>query len=124
MAECFDRQCAYCGNPLTDRWHADHLVSVDSGGFNHISNRVPACPRCNEHEKRDEQWLRFLESKCGGDTALLKARRMRIEAWMRRHSPKTPPVTDAQRSAWRQEVDALATAIDTAWKRLKELGAG
>src|SRR6059058_261202 len=63
MEQFFDRKCAYCDRSLTTRWHADHLLSVDSGGFNHLSNRVPACPRCNEHEKRDMEWLETRERR-------------------------------------------------------------
>lgn len=124
MEEFFARKCAYCESSLTTRWHADHLLSVDSGGFNHISNRVPACPRCNEQEKRDMEWLRFLEHKSGDDVRLLEARRARIEEWMRRLKPQAPPVSETQRVAWKREVDALAAAIDAAWKRLKETRAG
>ena len=124
MEDFFAKKCAYCESPLTTRWHADHLLSVDSGGFNHISNRVPACPRCNEHEKRDMPWLRFLEYKSGGDVPLLEARRARIEDWMKRLRPSTSPVSEAQRAVWRTEVDALAAAIDAAWRKLKDTRAG
>jgi hypothetical protein len=124
MAAFFGGACAYCEEPLAARWHADHLLSVDAGGFNHLSNRVPACPRCNEHEKRDMEWLRFLEWKSGGDAGALARRRGRIEEWMRLRKPASFPVTDAQRLAWKAEVDALAAAIDAAWERLKKTRAG
>jgi hypothetical protein len=119
MEEYFSGKCAYCDGPLTTRWHADHLLSVDSGGFNHISNRVPACPRCNEHEKRDMAWPEFLERKSGGNKDLFEARKARIESWIRRWVPTIPPVNAEQRQAWKAEVDSVAVAIDTAWKRLK-----
>lgn len=121
MAEFFGGKCAYCETSLDSRWHADHLLPVDSGGYNHVSNRVPACPRCNEHEKRDMEWLRFLEIKSGGDADLLAKRRARIEHWAHARTPDAFPVTHEQRLAWRQEVDALATAIDGAWRRLKDM---
>jgi hypothetical protein len=121
MQEFFAETCAYCGNPLSARWHADHLLSVDGGGFNHISNRVPACPRCNEDEKRDRDWMEFLKFKCGKDDALLEGRRKRIEEWTLRWKPAAVPVSEAQRAAWQREVDTLASAIDSAWKRLKEM---
>lgn len=121
MEAFFDRTCAYCGASLTARWHADHLLPVDSGGFNHVSNRVPACPRCNEHEKRDMEWLTFLQQKCAGDGSLLTTRQTRIEAWTARGRLVTFPVTDEQRKAWKVEVDRLATAIDDAWRRLRAL---
>lgn len=120
MAQFFEGTCAYCETPLGVRWHADHLLPVDSGGFNHISNRVPACPRCNEHEKRDMEWLTFLEQKTAGDVELMERRRTRIEDWTRVKQPAAFPVTEEQRAAWRREVDTLATAIDEAWQRLKQ----
>lgn len=114
--------CAYCGTSLTGRWHADHLLPVNQGGFNHISNRVPACPRCNEHEKRDKKWLEFLKAKCGLDAALFEQRRSRIDYWTEHSRPGFIPVTQEQRDAWRKEVEALETQIDAAWERLKQLG--
>jgi hypothetical protein len=119
MEEFFEGKCAYCESPLTARWHADHLLSVDSGGFNHLSNRVPSCPRCNEHEKREMPWVQFLERKCGGDAQLIRMRRSRIERWMERSKFEKPPVSEAQRQAWRNEIEQLAIAIDAAWSRLK-----
>lgn len=65
MAEFFGNCCCYCEQRLPARWHADHLIAFDDGGFNHLSNRVPSCPRCNEHEKRDMDWLEFLKIKTG-----------------------------------------------------------
>jgi hypothetical protein len=54
MEKFFDKKCAYCDQPLPARWHADHVISVDGGGSNHICNRVPSCAKCNEHEKQSE----------------------------------------------------------------------
>jgi HNH endonuclease len=115
----FGGACAYCGAPLGARWHADHLLPVDQGGYNHISNRVPACARCNEHEKRDMEWTAFLKLKCGSDSALFSERHSRVDEWTRHSRPALLPVTQEQRDAWRREVDALATQIDAAWERLK-----
>ncbi|HKY32225.1 MAG TPA: HNH endonuclease signature motif containing protein [Candidatus Polarisedimenticolia bacterium] len=119
MMEFFNAKCAYCERTLPSRWHADHLVSVDKGGFNHVSNRVPACPQCNEQEKHEMAWLLFLDMKSSGDALLLANRRARIEAWMALNKPSTAPVTDEQRLAWKTEVQLLSSAIDDAWKRLK-----
>jgi hypothetical protein len=121
MVEHFEAQCAYCGDALPERWHADHLLAVDKGGSHHRSNRVPSCPRCNEIEKQEKEWLEFLTFKCDSDAVLLDARTRRITAWKERHSPPSPTVSDAQRIAWQQEVDGLAAAIDSAWKRLRGL---
>jgi hypothetical protein len=120
MHEFFVGKCAYCGDSLDVRWHADHLLSVDNGGFNHISNRVPACPRCNEDEKRDREWTEFLRFKCEADDHLFELRRKRIEEWMIQNKPSAVPVSEEQRAAWKREVGTLADAIDSAWKRLKD----
>ncbi len=119
MAEFSEFKCAYGEGELTSRWHADHLISVDEGGFNHLSNRVPACSRCNEHEKRDMAWRTFLEQKCR-DEAILRHRTERIESWRTTQHFEEPPVTDEQRQAWKEEVENLAKAIDRAWHRLKD----
>jgi hypothetical protein len=124
MSEYFGRRCAYCGDELPNRWHADHIISVDRGGFNHVSNRVPSCPRCNEQEKQEREWLEFLKSKCGSDMVMLDDRKKRITDWRARHLPPTPPVTEAQRIAWKKEVDDLASIIDDAWNRLRRLRDG
>jgi 5-methylcytosine-specific restriction endonuclease McrA len=121
MFDFFEERCAYCGDTLAERWHADHLVSVDAGGFNHVSNRVPACPRCNEKEKRETPWLVFLKTKCGPDIVAFDERKKRIEDWSKSRSPAAPPVSEAQRAAWKKEADDLAAAIDGAWSRLKKL---
>jgi hypothetical protein len=106
MLEYFEGRCAYCGGELAAKWHADHLISVDKGGFHHRSNRVPSCPRCNENEKQEREWIEFLNFKCGSDTPLLDERKKRITDWRDTHSPPAPPVTEAQRIAWEKEVNA------------------
>lgn len=124
MSKHFGGQCAYCGDPLSNRWHADHLVSVDKGGFNHVSNRVPSCSRCNEQEKQDRDWLEFLESKCRADAKVLERRKKKIADWQSQHALSEPPVTEAHRAAWRREVERIASAIDAAWARLRKLRNG
>lgn len=74
----FDHRCAYCGEELQQRFHLDHLVSAGCGGSNHISNRVPACPVCNEEEKLDQPWETFLRVKAGD---AFEARKARILSW-------------------------------------------
>ena len=121
MLTFFKAKCAYCGRTLGARWHADHLIPVDSGGLNHISNRVPACPCCNENEKRAQNWETFLAMKCGSNHQLLSSRRSLIATWIKRKMPSALPVTEEQRAVWRRETFALATAIDSAWERLKSV---
>jgi len=121
MHRFFEGACAYCGTELTSRWHADHLLAVDQGGFNHIGNRVPACPKCNEQEKQEREWLEFLAFKCSGGTSMFERRKGKIERWRDSHLPDEPPVTEAQRAVWKEEVESVAKAIDKAWANLKDI---
>lgn len=77
----FDGRCAYCGSPLGDRWHADHIESVRrkaeyvrGKGFvptgelerpqnDHIGNLAPSCAPCNidKHAMSLEHWREKLE---------------------------------------------------------------
>lgn len=40
-------KCCQCGNPLTDDFHADHVVPYTSGGATVTSNGQALCPSCN-----------------------------------------------------------------------------
>lgn len=77
----FDGRCAYCGQPLEDRWHADHFEPVErkiayvcgKGAVatgecyrpeNHrLDNMMPSCPPCNidKHSMSLEGWRRKLQ---------------------------------------------------------------
>lgn len=74
----FDGRCAYCGEPLTERWHADHfepvrrdfkLVQTKRGyryrsgpptrpEFDVVTNFMPSCAPCNldKHAMSLEAW--------------------------------------------------------------------
>ena len=53
----FGGHCAYCGDQLGDKWHADHLAPIYRGhdenkryehrGKDEIENLMPACVSCN-----------------------------------------------------------------------------
>lgn len=73
----FDGLCAYCGQPLGDRWHADHFESVrrnfwkKDGSMERpendcIDNLMPACPPCNidKHSMSLEEWRKKLQRAC------------------------------------------------------------
>ena len=80
----FGGRCAYCGEPLGERWHADHFEPVEriikyvSGkGAVHtgecyrperhrLDNMMPACPPCNidKHSMSLEGWRRKLQDAC------------------------------------------------------------
>lgn len=77
----FDGRCAYCGHPLPERWHADHIEPVirtdwavrrgwsdgDGKPINPQNDRpdnfFPACPQCNisKASMSIEAWRGWLE---------------------------------------------------------------
>jgi 5-methylcytosine-specific restriction endonuclease McrA len=70
----YEGRCAYCGEQLGDRWHADHLEPVrrewwkKEGGMerpenDHLANLMPACAPCNidKHAMSLEEWRKKLE---------------------------------------------------------------
>ncbi len=119
ISSYFDDRCAYCGTDLPAKWHLDHLLSFDLGGSNHLSNRVPACPPCNEDEKRDMAWVTFLRHKCLSE-AQYAQRLAKIEGWRAKHGGGTDAtVSDAARAAYTKEVQLVSAAIDEAYARLK-----
>jgi 5-methylcytosine-specific restriction endonuclease McrA len=118
----FSDGCAYCGSVLTrggNGAHKDHVVPVESGGTNHISNRVLACARCNEKEKRDEDWNSFLRKKAGED-AVFERRKKKIEDWKRQHADSLVPLSASVRQTWKEEKERLAREFDISLARMKE----
>lgn len=81
----FDGRCAYCGDILKDRWHADHMEAVErklqyvqgkglvpTGEFykpenDCIENMMPACPPCNidKHSMSLDGWRGKLQDATG-----------------------------------------------------------
>lgn len=71
LKQMFNGYCAYCGNILGEKWHADHLNAVvrdlktgkpSKPENDVIENLVPACTACN-HNKRSmslEAWRDLL----------------------------------------------------------------
>jgi hypothetical protein len=83
LRQMFDGRCAYCGEPLPDRWHADHVQAVireltimetNRGTYrvvsgkpsrpelDVVSNFMPACPPCNNSKASMslEHWRAWL----------------------------------------------------------------
>lgn len=83
VRQMFGSRCAYCGEPLPERWHADHVEPVVrklltkrttygtyrlvSGDPIHperdtIENFMPSCPSCNisKHSMTLEVWRGWL----------------------------------------------------------------
>lgn len=87
----FNSECAYCGKKLNKtkkEGHIDHLVSSALDGVNHISNRVLSCATCNEKEKLDKAWEKFLKSK-NPNKVIAKKRKEKIIKWREMNSPFT-----------------------------------
>ena len=74
LREKFGGRCAYCGSPLGERWHADHIepivrndwfskIGMENEPPSHperdtLENMNPACPPCNidKHSMSLESW--------------------------------------------------------------------
>lgn len=86
--EFFNSECAYCGKKLRKEHHKeghiDHLVTSSLGGSNYISNRVLSCASCNEEEKLDMPWEKFLIQKNPNQNLLTK-RKEKILHWQKLH---------------------------------------
>jgi len=85
--EFFNSECAYCGKKLRKEHkegHIDHLVTSSLGGSNYISNRVLSCASCNEEEKLDMPWGKFLIQKNPNQNLLAK-RKEKILHWQKLH---------------------------------------
>jgi 5-methylcytosine-specific restriction endonuclease McrA len=54
--------CPYCGGPLGDEPHADHIHPVCLGGLSMADNMVYVCAKCNS-KKHDRTLREFLFSE-------------------------------------------------------------
>lgn len=68
----FGGNCAYCGDQLGDKWHADHIEAIRRNGDgtcenpqnNRLDNFNPACAPCNINKKSLslEAWRRQIKN--------------------------------------------------------------
>lgn len=119
----FESQCCYCGESLNRKkreGHLDHLISKNSGGFNHISNRVLSCNVCNGDEKREADWTPFLKSKAK-TTEEFEKRKQRIEDWTKKNPLPTDrgDLVDATKDVIEEEFQALEKRLLEAVERVK-----
>jgi len=68
LREKFGGRCAYCGEELGDRWHADHKGVVTTGRVlrperDTLENMNPACAPCNldKHSLTLEAWRALMQ---------------------------------------------------------------
>ncbi len=93
VRDFFKDSCAYCGKSLeSGDGDIDHLVSAALGGANALANRILSCKPCNAEEKRDRDWIEFLEEKCDSQTTFHE-RESRIQQWIEMNGghPKLDP---------------------------------
>jgi len=58
LGECQKWQCWWCGRYCKDDYHEDHLIPLNRGGHNDITNIVISCPSCNQSkcDHLPEEW--------------------------------------------------------------------
>jgi hypothetical protein len=76
LREKFGGRCAYCGQPLGERWHADHIEPVVRNDWGRmpsktpewperdtLENMNPACAPCNidKHSLSLESWRQMIQ---------------------------------------------------------------
>lgn len=75
LREKFNGRCAYCGKPLGDKWHADHIEPIVRNDWGQVprgpdyperdtaENMNPACPPCNidKHSLTLESWRQMIQ---------------------------------------------------------------
>ena len=78
LASAHGGRCAYCGEPLGQRFHVDHIIPRHLGGGCEPGNLVAACWSCNSAKRhRPMTYLRFAlalrQSKLQGIVTPLQA---------------------------------------------------
>lgn len=94
----------------------DHLISAALGGANALANLVLSCKPCNAKEKRDRDWIEFLNEKCASPN-IFQARESRIRKWIELNgghpelSLKIRALLDAESDRATKEYDAACARI-------------
>jgi hypothetical protein len=115
----FRDRCAFCDVDLTGtRAHMDHLISVSDGGPNDLSNRVPACARCNGDHKLDRDWREFL-TEITSDREAYRDREERILRWTKKQASGVVTAPNDLQSLLDRETQAALAAFDAAVERLR-----
>lgn len=95
--EYFNSHCIYCEKSITRSTrtgHLDHLLAAAEGGNNGIHNFALSCAQCNGDEKREENWLDFLERKAPSPESYQLSKE-KLEQWtsMAQRIPLSPDQT-------------------------------
>lgn len=119
--EHFGNRCAYCDVEVSKEardGQADHIISAALGGKNGVHNHVLACGRCNGDEKRELDWLTFLEQKIP-DQAVRDQRRQKIIAWIGDGADQSKLSEDQEQVD--QIIQQALQAFDVAVSAMREL---
>lgn len=121
MLKWFWNKCAYCRKRLTKgNYGYDHVVAHQFDGRNHISNRVPACKKCNEKEKLAKPWEEFLLSKTDPDE--YDERHSLITGWV--NQSKAPPLDSKKMEMIKRIIQESKDFLDFQMKRVKLIISG
>jgi hypothetical protein len=120
--EHFSNRCAYCDVEVSKEsrdGQVDHIISAALGGKNGVHNHVLACGRCNGDEKRELDWLTFLERKVP-DQAVRDLRRQKIIAWIGNGADQSK-LSEDQEQQVDQIIKQALLAFDVAVSGMREL---
>ena len=121
--EYFKSRCAYCEKRINRAHRHGHMDQIDcsaTGGGNAIRNRVLACKECNGNEKREENWKRFLKSKCK-DAELFHRRRDKISAWQKQFAKPIPIVLSPRAEMAKLAAELAVKEFEEKFVRLRKL---
>jgi len=119
----FSYECAYCGKKLRKgkkEAHIDHLVPTSRNGLNHISNRVLSCAKCNENEKKEMTWKKFLRKKNKYDEDFNKRMKM-INRWKNKNKKTIPNRLYNFKIIAKKEANEVSKNIDKKVEKLRQL---
>ncbi|SQD77951.1 HNH endonuclease [Moritella yayanosii] len=117
----FENSCVYCDLKMERKsriGHLDHVVAQADGGNNSISNYVLSCAKCNGDEKREMDWLLFLNQK-SDNADILATRKLKIENWLKKNTNVNFEATDIEEA---EKIIAVALAqFDESVKAMRSL---
>ncbi|MFV3334766.1 HNH endonuclease [Pseudomonas sp. NY15437] len=118
----FSNRCAYCDVEVSKEardGQVDHIISAALGGKNGVHNHVLACGRCNGDEKRELDWLTFLEQKIP-DQAVRDQRQQKIIAWIGDGADQSK-LSEVQEEQVAEIIKQALQAFDVAVTAMREL---
>ncbi len=124
MLKYFNYQCCYCGVKIDESSISqDHLIPMNKEnlGLHAWGNVVPCCKDCN-NEKQQKLWESFLKSKTNPDVYMYKARKSKIENYVK--DMNYDPSLDLTKTAgnlYEDVGEVTMTLINLRYKQAEEL---